>query len=51
MQKFPTFLKEQQQQKKNVCDNKVLQVKGDNTSYVFTFPFVLWPKAKKSEKS
>lgn len=60
MQKFPTFFfwshvpnkkKKKKKGEKIRCDNKVLQVKADNTSYVFTFPFpfVLQPTARNAK--
>lgn len=44
------FLSHAPKERKNIkSDNKVLQVKADNTSYVFTFPFVLWPTAENTK--
>lgn len=42
---------EEERREKIRSDNKVLQVKADNTSYVFTFPFpfVLQPTAKNAK--
>lgn len=53
MQNFPTFFEATTYRSKRRSDNKVLQVKADNTSYMFTFPFVLQPTAEmaKSHKT